>query len=169
MGFDYGICYYPDKKGIILLFLKYIHNRTPFQRACHSFGREKVMEVVNDILACYHSSGLQLNIIEALMMAAIDNDIHLDCVLFLMQREPGVIVKLLSKSINNNNNNNNVGESGGVGHDCDCDDDNDEDENDSDNGKEVSRNDDDNDVDDDDSNDGDSDIRNVNNTNNEVI
>merc|ERR1712238_310700 len=153
MGFDYGICYYPDKKGIILLFLKYIHNRTPFQRACHSFGREKVMEVVNDILARYHSSGLQLNIIEALMMAAIDDDIHLDCVLFLMQREPGVIVKLLSKSINNNNNNNDIGESGdggdgGVGHDYD--DDNDED-------------------DDDDFNDGDGDINNVNNTNNEVV
>jgi len=154
---EYGIRYYPNKKGITLLFIEDIKYRTPFRLACLSFGRGKVMEVVNDILARYHSSGLPLNTVKALMMAAINDDIHLDCVLFLMQREPDVIVKLLSKSINNNNNNDdNVGESGGdggVGHDYD--DDNDEDENE--NGKVIS------------SNNGDIDIDYVNNTNNEVI
>jgi hypothetical protein len=54
------------------------------------------------------------NIMEALITAAIDENVHLDGVYFLLRREPDVLVKLLSQtslmvmvaaSVSNNNNN----------------------------------------------------------------
>ena len=47
------------------------------------------------------------------MMAAIDENVHLDCVYFLLRREPDILVKLLSNpsplaitAVSNRNNNN---------------------------------------------------------------
>jgi hypothetical protein len=44
------------------------------------------MEVVEDTLIRY--SGTPINIAEALVMASADKNVHLDCVYFLMRREP---------------------------------------------------------------------------------
>ncbi|OEU12748.1 hypothetical protein FRACYDRAFT_270462 [Fragilariopsis cylindrus CCMP1102] len=74
---------------------------TPFRMACMNSEHGKVMEVVEDTLAhCYASSDNTppLNIEEALLSAAIDENIHLDCVYFLLRREPDILRKLLSPS-----------------------------------------------------------------------
>jgi hypothetical protein len=117
MLFENRIRYcYPNERGIRLLFFKKNdHNRTPFQCACEEFGYEEVMKVVDDTLIRY--SDTPINITEALITAAIDE--HLDCMYFLLRRQPDVLHKLLSSSttsiaahaeaagsINNNNNNN---------------------------------------------------------------
>jgi hypothetical protein len=100
--FEAGIIFFPKKKGINLLFRETIQGYdTPFRLACENFGHEKVMEVVEDTLArCYASSDNTppLNIEEALLSAAIDENIHLDCVYFLLRREPDILQKVLSSS-----------------------------------------------------------------------
>jgi hypothetical protein len=115
--FEYGIHYFPKKKGINLLFRKTYEGDTPFKIACEKYGHDQVMEVVEDTLIRYSTSldnhASQLNIVEALMMAAIDENVHLDCVYFLIRREPDILVKLLSNpsplaitAVSNRNNNN---------------------------------------------------------------
>jgi hypothetical protein len=115
--FEYGIRYFPKKKGISLLFKKnnydgYVGARreslwndlpghcTPFQYACKKFGREEVTEAVEDtLIRCYSSSSDDtppLHVVNALMTAAIDANIHLDCVYFLMRRKPDVLMEVLS-------------------------------------------------------------------------
>ena len=91
--FEYGIRYFPKKKGISLLFRKMNSGRTTFQYACINLGYEKVMEAVEDTLACH--SGTPVNVTEALLSAAIDEEVHLDCVYFLLRREPDLLLKLL--------------------------------------------------------------------------
>ena len=96
--FEAGIRYYPRKGGIGLLFRKNNIRYTPFYLACGNFGHEQVMEVVEDTIAhCYASSDNTppLNIEEALLSAVIDENIHLDCVYFLLRREPDLLLKLL--------------------------------------------------------------------------
>ena len=99
--FEYLIRYYPNKTGMRLLFQKDNANETPFQLACEKYGREVVMRIVEDTL---NNSVIPLNIVEAVVMAAIDGNVHLDCVYFLLRREPDVLVRLLSEPHNNNNN-----------------------------------------------------------------
>jgi hypothetical protein len=97
--FEYGIRYLPEKKGINLLFLKSNIDKTPFQCACAIFGRDEVMKVVEDTLILSYSSSNNtplLNVVDALLTDAIDEHVHLDCVYFLMRREPDVLMKLLS-------------------------------------------------------------------------
>jgi hypothetical protein len=99
--FEAGIKFFPKRKGINLLFRKTIQGYgTPFQYACKKFGREKVLEVVEGTLIRYTSldNTPTLNINETLIMAAIDEKIHLDCVYFLMRREPDILQKLLLSS-----------------------------------------------------------------------
>ena len=64
------------------------------------------MRIVEDTLIRSSSSSSsdnspQLNVAEAILTAAVDKDIHLDCVYFLFRRHPDVLVKLLSGSIDN--------------------------------------------------------------------
>jgi hypothetical protein len=99
--FEAGVRYYPKKTGINLLFTKTDYGSTPFRSACGYFGRDEVMEVVEDtLIRCYSSSDdtPSLNIEDALILAAIDRYIHLDCVYFLLRREPDILQKLLSSS-----------------------------------------------------------------------
>jgi hypothetical protein len=100
MVLEYGIRYFPRKKGISLLFKKCkkitLLNplgtiNAPFQLACERFGYEQVMQVID-----YNAP--QLNIIEALLSVAIDEEIHLDCVYFLLRREPNVLVNFMMSS-----------------------------------------------------------------------
>jgi hypothetical protein len=92
--FEYGIRYYPKKKGISFLFKKDGLGETPFQDACTKFKRDQVTRVVEDTLN--NPDIPSFNSVEALLSAAIDDDIHLDCVYFLMRRDPDVLQKLLS-------------------------------------------------------------------------
>jgi hypothetical protein len=115
--FEYGIRYYPEKNGINLLLFHIsncLNEKTPFQHVCLTYGHghEQVLEGVEDVLARY--SDIPINIADALLSAAIDEDIHLDCVYFLLRREPDVLMKLLSNSsplaiaaVSNSNSNNN--------------------------------------------------------------
>jgi hypothetical protein len=103
----FRIRYYPNKKGISLLFKKNTgcRHRTPIDFACSEHGRDKVMKIVEDILVDYKrlpsldddSATGPYDVVDALINAAIDENIHLDCVYFLIRRHPDVIVKLLSK------------------------------------------------------------------------
>jgi hypothetical protein len=95
--FEAGIKYFPKKKGINLLFRKNRANYTPFQYAFHSFGKEQLNKVVDDTLGFY-SGDTPINTTEALVMAVIDNNVHLDCVYFLLRREPDILQNLLSSS-----------------------------------------------------------------------
>jgi hypothetical protein len=87
--FEAGIRYYPNKKGICLLFIK-----THFQVACRRFGYEEVMRIVDDTLIRY--SDTPINTTEALIMAAMNKNIHLECIYFLIRRQPDILHKLLS-------------------------------------------------------------------------
>jgi hypothetical protein len=122
--FEYGILYYPTKKGINLLFRKgnilNYRGETPFQRACEHHGVDEVTKVVEDTLIRHtytsaDNNASPLNIEDAILTAAIDQNIHLDCVYFLMRRQPDILQKLLSSTttaavaMDNNNNNNNIG------------------------------------------------------------
>jgi hypothetical protein len=106
--FKYGICYYPNRKGFSLLF-KIIDQETIFQIICGKYGRDKVMKVVEESLLDFQqgSEGNSnsntnktgpYNVVDALLTAAIDENIHLDCVYFLMRRQPDVLVKLQLQS-----------------------------------------------------------------------
>jgi hypothetical protein len=108
-----GMRYFPKKKGISLPFQEDYDNETPFQDACDKYGHEQVMMVISDTL---NNPGTPpLNSADAILSAAIDGSIHLDCVYLLVRREPDVLQKLLSQSLavvtsvgsNNNNSNNN--------------------------------------------------------------
>jgi hypothetical protein len=94
--FEYGIRYFPKMKGINILFHKYNIGETPFQFACEEFGRDEVMKIIEDTLARY--SDTPLNVAEALLSAAIDEKSHLYCVYFLLRRELDMLVKLQSQS-----------------------------------------------------------------------
>jgi hypothetical protein len=93
--FEAGIRYFPKKKGISLLFYKTEGDDTPFQDFCNVHPREKVLKIIEDTLTYYHSD-TPLNIADTLLSAAIDDSIHLDCVYFLLRRQPDVLQKLLS-------------------------------------------------------------------------
>jgi len=96
--FEYGIRYFPKKKGINLMFMKrpvepLENQRTPFQMM---MGYDSTMKAIEDTLIRY--SDTPINIVEALVMAAIDENIHLDGVYFLIRRQPDILQKLLSSS-----------------------------------------------------------------------
>jgi len=116
--FETGISYYPHKKGICLLFKKDNYNETPFQMGSTRLGRNEIMDVVEDTITCSYSEETPLNIVDALLTAAIDDAIHLDCVFFLLRRQPDVLVDLLlgsTTTTNNNNNNSSDGDNGSDG------------------------------------------------------
>jgi hypothetical protein len=134
--FKTGIQYYPNKVGISLLFRMVNTDKTPFQIACVKFCRDEVMDVVESILLQFQQRRHVLNdgnsnkinnagpynVIDALLTAATDENIHLDCVYFLLRREPDVLQKLLAMKDdddddNNNNNNSDIGGGGENGND----------------------------------------------------
>ena len=90
---DAGLRCFPERKGINLLFRKNRNDATPFMLACARHGRERVMEII-DIILVKRSD--KYNTAEALVLAVIDERIDLDCVYFLLRREPDMLQKLLS-------------------------------------------------------------------------
>ncbi|OEU11298.1 hypothetical protein FRACYDRAFT_246412 [Fragilariopsis cylindrus CCMP1102] len=109
MVFEAGINFFPKKKGMTLLFRnKTNYNSTPFVQACMKFGEAQVKMMIEDtFIRCYSSSD-DTPVVEALMtaavdekalmMAAVDANIHLDCVYFLLRRQPDIVQKLLSSA-----------------------------------------------------------------------
>ena len=84
--------------------------------ACKEHGKENVIEVIENVLVvadCCSNNNTPYNTAHALISAAIDDDIHLDGVFFLLRREPDVLQKLLfpagSDNANDNDNDNNSG------------------------------------------------------------
>ena len=114
--FEYLIGYYPTKKGISSLFTKNNTGGTAFQMACHRHERDLVMEIIEDTL---NNSDIPIHTVEALVTAASDEEIDLDCVYLLLRREPHVLARLLPLGPNNNNNNNDDDDDDGGGGDVD--------------------------------------------------
>ncbi|OEU10362.1 hypothetical protein FRACYDRAFT_247395 [Fragilariopsis cylindrus CCMP1102] len=127
--FEAGIRHFPKKKGIQLLFSKNRLGDTPFQLACRKFGQKQVIKGIDGILGFY-SGDTPINITEALVMAVTDENIHLDCVYFLLRLEPDILQKLLLSSTamatvvdknnnilgdKNNDNNDSSGNNGNLG------------------------------------------------------
>ena len=94
---DYCIRYYPTKEGIRLLFIKDDDGDTPFQMACDEYGTEEVRKVIENTLARY-SDNTPINIEETFLLAAIDENIHLDGLNYLLRRQPHVLETLLLHS-----------------------------------------------------------------------
>jgi hypothetical protein len=97
--FEAGIYYFPKKKGVHLLFEEIrTDGETPFQYACVVFGYDEVMKVVEQTLNT-NSDKIPFDTADALLPAIINEKIHLDCVYFLLRREPDVLQKLLISSL----------------------------------------------------------------------
>merc|ERR1712183_497769 len=105
--FDFGIRCFPSKRGISLLFHKDYGDETPIQNSCKKFERNHVIDVVEETLARY-STATPINSTDALLLAAIDERIHLDGVYFVLRRQPDVLTRMLPPRLTNNNNNNNI-------------------------------------------------------------
>merc|ERR1712183_977294 len=109
---DYGIRYYPLTKGISILFQKDSRRETPLQVACNKFKQNYVMDVVEETLVRYYSPTTPTNSMDALMLAAIDEHIHLDGVYFVLRRQPDVLTRMLTPRLTttttNNNDNSNI-------------------------------------------------------------
>merc|ERR1712192_77941 len=116
--FDYGIRYYPMMKGIRILFQKDSCGDTLIQDACEKFQQKDVLDFVEETLARY-SSTTPINSIDALMLAAIDERIHLDCVYFLLRRAPEALIQMVvsasTSTINTNTTNGVAGRDTDVG------------------------------------------------------
>lgn len=113
--FDLIIRFFPKKKGICLLFLKGYDDKTPFQKACEKFKRENVMTIVDDTLTRY-SNETPIDTGTASMLAAVDSNIHLDCVYFLLRRYPIALINLLQPKRNADNDHDIVDKDSGGGY-----------------------------------------------------
>ena len=99
-----GIRYFPEKEGICILFQKDNDGDTPFSDACKLLGRDKTMKVVETTLA--EKSDNKYVTSNVLLLAAIDDNIHLDGLYFFIRREPDLLLKLLSMESTDNKNKN---------------------------------------------------------------
>jgi len=97
--FEMGIRYFSKKKGIEFLFRKGSDTymaagpyTTPFQAVCRAFGQEYVSATIENTLSSV--SHLPYDAGQSLLSAAVDDRIHLDCVYFVLRREPDLIAKL---------------------------------------------------------------------------
>merc|ERR1712119_67241 len=78
-----------------------------------------------------YSTATPVNSMDALLLAVIDERIHLDGVCFVLRRQPDVLTRMLPPRLTNNNNSNITGDQGRtVNVDDDDDDDHDDDHDD---------------------------------------
>ena len=99
--------FYPKWKGITALFEKDAVGSSSFEMACTTYTRNRVLNVVEEIRVRYTATTPPVNIGNALMMAAIDNNISLDGVYFFMRRQPATMLSMLRRDTNHSNNSNN--------------------------------------------------------------
>ena len=99
--FDAGLRYYPEKRGILLLFTLAAgiwRGKTPFQLACEKHGREAVAEIVDDVLKDRSSQHRpDHTYIEAFLSAAVDDRIDLNGLYFIFRKSPHVLQQLLQQ------------------------------------------------------------------------
>jgi len=115
-----------NQKGITMLFITNNYGRTPLQIACHRHERDVVMGIVEDTL---NFADIPINTGEALVTAAANAHVHVECVYLLLRREPDVLVQLLSESHNNKNDDDDGGGGGNYNDGNDVVDDDDDDGN----------------------------------------
>jgi hypothetical protein len=89
--------FYPKWKGITALFQKDAFGTTSFEMACTKFTRNRVLDMVEEILVRYTTTIPPVNIGDALMMAAINDSISLDGVYFFMRRQPDIMLSMLRR------------------------------------------------------------------------
>ena len=92
--FDAMVRFFPKWKGLHALFQKEGGGRTAFELACETLTRKTVIEVVEAILVRYSGT---TNIGNALMMAAIDDNVNLDGLYFLMRRHPATMLSMVRR------------------------------------------------------------------------
>ena len=89
--------FYPKWKGIQLLHQKdTTYQNTPFQCASQCFGHTAVLTILEETLARYSDTILP-DIPKALILAATEERIHVECVYFLLKRQPDVVLNMLSR------------------------------------------------------------------------
>ena len=89
--------FYPKWRGLQLLHQKTpIYGRTPFWLAKKYIGRTTATQIVEETFARY-SDIILPDIPQALILAATDERIHLDCVYFLLKRQPDIVLGLLPR------------------------------------------------------------------------
>lgn len=104
--FDALIRFFPRWKGLLALHRKYYFERTPYRELCYKFNatqkvngvmkvvENKVMNIIQDTLRRYNIT-TPLDINTALLLAATDETIHLDCVYFLTRNDPQSVLNML--------------------------------------------------------------------------
>ena len=100
---DASIQYFPRFRGLLSLFQIDYENNTPFRLACKCTNstRDIVMDVIENTLAQQYSSAnttrIPFDFGTALMSAASDARIHVDCLYFLARRQPTTMVNLVRR------------------------------------------------------------------------
>ena len=109
-----GVTHFSLKQGLNFFFHKNRSGKTPLQYACKKHGRDEVMNLVEQVLI--DCSDNPYNPVEALVGAAIDENIALDGVYFILRRQPDILQTLLSPSLTNNSNMRDSCRNGHFGH-----------------------------------------------------
>ena len=74
-----------------------VTGKTALQIACEKYNRDDVMNMVEEIITASNSSTTPIHRMDALLLAAIDDTIHLDGVYFLLRRQPDVVLTQLRR------------------------------------------------------------------------
>ena len=85
MVFQAGMRHFPTKIG--LLFHKDEHDRTAYQLACKTYGKEEVDKMIKGVINIQ-----EYNIAETLIYAATKDKVHLDGVYTIFRREPSMLL-----------------------------------------------------------------------------
>ena len=106
--FEYGIRKYPKWNGICLLFKKNTSGMTPFKIACERYDTDTDPDTVKTVIEAtiLDYSETPINTVVALTTAALEENIHLDCLYFLLRREPEVLQQLMISTAMENNDKN---------------------------------------------------------------
>ena len=85
--FEVGIRHFPTEIGF-LFHKEPMYGETPYQLACREYGREEVEKLLDGA----GSDDQENNTIKALIYAVTEEKVHLDCVYFLLRREPVILL-----------------------------------------------------------------------------
>jgi len=101
----FGFQYFGKKKGISTLFQTDKDNYTPFKLACNHYGIEQAMSVINSVLntVCFQNDDETYDhnmSHKFLLSAAVNENIHIDGVYYVLQREPDLLKKILPFTCN---------------------------------------------------------------------
>merc|ERR1712176_621166 len=72
------------------------YDDSPFKVACRNHGREEATQAIENALNDCPDGEHPYDAAQALLSAAVDQSVDLDCVYFILRREPDVMSRLLS-------------------------------------------------------------------------